>query len=99
MTNDEMAAEFNAAAGKQQLRELIAHLQEVRAKEPAFATAACSDAVLALETLLKTPPMLMQRALRRHAARSLRLSSTALRITRSTLSTKVLKRDLGQSHK
>ena len=54
MSSDEMSAEFLQVSGAHQLTELIACLHEVQSKEPAFAMAACSDAILALEALLKS---------------------------------------------
>ena len=54
MTNDELTTEFQHISGAHQLTELIACLHEVHSKEPAFAMAACSDAIMALEALLKS---------------------------------------------
>lgn len=54
MTSDEMSAEFQQVSGAHQLTELIACLHEVHGKDPAFAMAACADAVLAMESLLKS---------------------------------------------
>jgi hypothetical protein len=53
MTTDDLSAEFSRASGTYALTELIACLHEVHSREPAFAAAACTDAVLAMEILLK----------------------------------------------
>ena len=53
MTTEELTAEFSKVHGQRALAELIACLHEVNSKDPAFAIAACSDAVLAFEALVK----------------------------------------------
>jgi hypothetical protein len=54
VTSDEMSAEFQQVSRTHQLTELITCLHEVRSKDAAFAMATCSDAVLAVESLLKS---------------------------------------------
>ena len=54
MNSSDLSAEFQQVSGAHQLTELIACLHEVHSKEPAFAMAACADAVLAMESLLKS---------------------------------------------
>ena len=54
MNSNDLSAEFQKVSGAHQLTELIACLHEVHSKEPSFAMAACSDAILALEALLKS---------------------------------------------
>lgn len=53
MTTEELTAEFSKFHGQYAMTELIACLHEVNSKDPAFAMAACSDAVLAFESLIK----------------------------------------------
>lgn len=53
MTTEEMASEFAKASGKYLITDLIFSLNELQSKDPAFATAAAADAVLAFEALLK----------------------------------------------
>lgn len=53
MTTEELMAEFSKIHGKHAMAELIACLHEVNSKGPTFAMAACSDAVLAFEILVK----------------------------------------------
>ena len=53
MTTEELTAEFSKIHGKHAMAELIACLHEVNSKDPTFAMAACSDAVLAFEILVK----------------------------------------------
>lgn len=53
MTTEELTAEFSKVHGQHAMAELIACLHEVNSKDPAFAMAACSDAVLAFEALIK----------------------------------------------
>ena len=53
MTTEELTKEFSKVHRKHAMAELIACLHEVSSKDPAFAMAACSDAVLAFEALVK----------------------------------------------
>ena len=54
MNSSDLSAEFQQVSGAHLLTELLACLHEVHSKEPAFAMAACSDAILAMEALLKS---------------------------------------------
>ena len=49
----ELDKELQLVMGELNIDELIEALLEVQRKPPAFAMAACSDAVLAFETLIK----------------------------------------------
>ena len=53
MTTEELTAEFAKVSGNQVLTELILCLNELCSKEPAFATAAAADSVLAFESLVR----------------------------------------------
>lgn len=53
MTTEEMASEFASVSGKYLVTHLLISLNEMQAKDPAFAMAAAADSVLAFESLVK----------------------------------------------
>ena len=53
MTSEDLSAEFIKYSGNQVLTELILCLNELCSKDPAFATAAAIDSVLAFEALVR----------------------------------------------